>query len=120
MASAGTTDWLMHRVLALHRRCLVDYDGQFEAMSPQNLFPRCTFGADAIVDAMTALGSRITYERKDFCEMVNQPTDTSFTPMFESKTTDMGHDSASHFYASTHFVDWLLARRLSPAHRWWR
>jgi len=104
----------------LRARCTLDYFGTFTNTSFRQYGPpRCEPGPDAIVEALQLLNADVTYERIPNCPMVRQPTDTSFTTMYPSDTTDLGHDSASRLYASRDFIRWLLAHRLQPEHRWW-
>ena len=80
---------------------------------------KCTPGADAIVAALRHLRANITYDKIPMCNQVHMPTDSSFTTRFVTDASNHGHDSASELYASAEFVEWLLARRLPTAQRWW-
>jgi len=99
-------------------RCIMDWFGEFDAEHMGRYGPpRCSPGADAIVEALEYVHAPVKYERLDFCPMVHQPSDSHYTSMYESSTTDLGHDSAQRLYASPLFVEWLLAHRLPDSQR---
>ena len=113
---ANDADMPIYLGALLRPRCLMDWSGRYTGAGVL----RCNPGADAVVEALRHYNATdLTYDRIDVCPMVFQPTDTSYTPMFPSETTARGHDSASIIYASEEFVQWLEARRLPAADRWW-
>ena len=89
---------------------------------------QCEYGPDAIVDALRHINPSVDlrYIRYDQCMAPNQPSDSSFVPMTFPHIglpiitdANTGHDAWTRLYASSEFIEWLLAHRLPAVDRWW-